>query len=46
MGVEAGLAGQLALPLSEAGDLALVAWVWESWQADQLSYHPGPESGL
>jgi hypothetical protein len=24
----------------------LVVWVWESWQADQLSYHPGPDAGL
>ena len=28
------------------GDLALVVWVLESWQADQLSYHPGLDPGL
>jgi hypothetical protein len=44
-------AKELVLPLAScsirwssldlAGELALVVWVWESWWADQLSYHPG-----
>ena len=43
--------GELALPhahcagwtsLGSAGDFILVVWVWENWQADQLSYHRGP----
>ena len=20
----------------------MLVWAWESWQGDQLSYHPGP----
>jgi hypothetical protein len=28
------------------GELALVMWAQKSWQADQLSYHPGPDPGF
>jgi hypothetical protein len=31
---------------SIAGELALVAQIKESWQAIQLSYHPGPDPWL
>jgi hypothetical protein len=32
--------------LSKVGELVLVAQVQESWQADQLSFHPSPDPGL
>lgn len=36
-----------ALPCwSSSVELALVAWVKESWWADRLSYHPGAELEL
>ena len=31
---------------SSAGELALMVQIRESWWADQLSYHPGPDLGL
>jgi hypothetical protein len=44
---------ELALPLGSCGIEraravleSLVVWAWESWQADHLSYHPGPDPGL
>lgn len=37
-------AGELVPPLAgQAGELVLVAQVQESREADQLSYHPGPD---
>lgn len=40
-------AGELVLSLAWAeGELALVVWMREFWQADQFNYHPGPEPGL
>lgn len=38
--------GAALLCWSSTGELALVAWVKESWWADQLSYHPGAELEL
>jgi hypothetical protein len=42
---------ELAPPLATTAlrrmvELALVAPAQESWQADQLSYHPGTDPGL
>lgn len=31
---------------NSVGEFTLVVWVRESRQADQLSYHPGPDPGL
>ena len=31
---------------SSAGELTLVVWIRERWRDDQLSFHPGPDSGL
>jgi hypothetical protein len=31
---------------SSAGELTLVVQIRDSQQADQLSYHPGPDQGL
>jgi len=49
-------AGELTLPpadgvigwpsQSSAGKLALVVLMQENWQADQISYHPGPDARL
>ena len=32
--------------LGSMAELALVVWVQENWQADQLSNRPGPDLGL
>jgi hypothetical protein len=34
------------LGVDSAESFAPVVWVLESWQADKLSYHPGPDPGL
>jgi hypothetical protein len=34
---------ELYLESMGAGEQALVVWVQERWQADQFSYHPGPD---
>lgn len=32
--------------MCKSRDLALVTWVWESRQAEQLNHHSGPDPGL
>lgn len=50
-------AGELVLSLAScsmvgwaswgrAGELALVVWVWKSWQGHQLRYILGPDLGI
>lgn len=45
-GHEGGRAGSAQLLPVLLGELALVVWLQESWQADQLPYLPGPDMGV
>lgn len=40
------LAVALPAPHLRTAELALVAWVWESWESNQPGYHPDLDPGL